>query len=84
MKKFLTEDQQKLYDLIWKRFVSCQMAPAVFENKKVEILAGPYQFGATGSTLIFPGCLSVYRTNDEEDDKQDLAPYVENDILQMT
>ncbi|MBF0122313.1 MAG: type I DNA topoisomerase [Candidatus Omnitrophica bacterium] len=84
MKKFLTEDQQKLYDLIWKRFVSCQMAPAVFENKRVEISAGSYQFGATGSTLIFAGCLSVYRTNEEEDGKQDLAPYVENDILQMT
>jgi DNA topoisomerase I len=83
-KKYLGEDQLKLYELIWKRFVSCQMTPAVFESRKVEITAGPYQFGATGSTLIFPGCLSVYRSGEEEDGKQDLSPYGENDILQMT
>lgn len=83
-KKYLGEDQLKLYELIWKRFVSCQMTPAVFESRKVEITAGPYQFGATGSTLTFPGCLSVYRSGEEEDGKQDLSPYSENDILQMT
>ncbi|MBF0619736.1 MAG: type I DNA topoisomerase [Candidatus Omnitrophica bacterium] len=83
VRKVLSEDQLKLYELIWKRFVSCQMTPAVFENKKVEITAGPYQFGASGSTLIFPGCLSVYRTAEEEEKKQDLSPYVENDLLTM-
>ncbi|MBF0485688.1 MAG: type I DNA topoisomerase [Candidatus Omnitrophica bacterium] len=84
VKKFLTPDQSSLYDLIWKRFVSCQMTPAVFENKKVEITAGNYQFGASGSTLIFQGCLSVYRTGDDEEKKQDLAAYSQEDILQMT
>jgi DNA topoisomerase-1 len=84
IKRFLSEDQYKLYDLIWKRFISCQMTPAVFENKKVEITAGDkYQFGATGSTLVFPGCLSLYKTNEDEEKKQDLAPYAEKDILQM-
>ncbi|MBF0593668.1 MAG: type I DNA topoisomerase [Candidatus Omnitrophica bacterium] len=84
LKKYLTEDQQKLYELIWKRFLSCQMAPAVFENKKVEITAGNYQFGAAGSTLIFPGCLALYKTAEDEEKKQDLSFYQENDILQMT
>lgn len=84
LRQYLDEDQMKLYELIWKRFVSCQMTPAVFENKKVEITAGSYQFGATGSTLVFPGCLTVYRTNDEEDGKQDLAPYLDGDLLEMT
>ncbi|MBF0569520.1 MAG: type I DNA topoisomerase [Candidatus Omnitrophica bacterium] len=84
MRQFLNEDQFKLYDLIWKRFLSCQMTPAVFENKKVEITAGIYQFGASGSTLVFPGCLSLYRTSEDEDGKQDLAPYQEEDLLQMT
>jgi DNA topoisomerase-1 len=83
VKKHLTEDQFALYDLIWKRFVSCQMAPAVFENKKLEITAGQYQFGVSGSTLIFPGCLSLYRTNEDEDGKQDLSYYNENDLLEM-
>ncbi len=83
LKKALTEDQFVLYELIWKRFVSCQMAPAVFENKRLEITAGQYQFGASGSTLIFPGCLALYRTNDEEEKRQDLSFYKENDLLEM-
>ena len=84
VRKFLTEDQAKLYELIWKRFISCQMSPAVFENKKVEIMAGQYQFGASGSTLIFPGCLALYKTAEDEEKKQDLSPFQEADILQMT
>jgi DNA topoisomerase-1 len=59
------------------------MTPAVFENKKVEITAGRFQFGASGSTLIFQGCLSVYQTNGEDEEKQDLAPYAQDDILKM-
>lgn len=84
MRKFLTEDQFKLYDLIWKRFLSSQMAPAVFENKKVEITAGHCVFGASGSTLVFPGCLALYKTAEDEEKKQDLSHYMEGDILQMT
>ncbi len=84
MKECLTEDQFKLYDLIWKRFLSCQMSPAVFENKKVEITAGQYQFGASGSNLVFPGCLALYKTAEDEEKKQDLSFYQEGDILQMT
>ncbi len=84
MKEYLTEDQFKLYDLIWKRFLSCQMSPAVFENKKVEITAGQYQFGASGSNLVFPGCLALYKTAEDEEKKQDLSFYQEGDILQMT
>ncbi|MEI8011304.1 MAG: type I DNA topoisomerase [Candidatus Omnitrophota bacterium] len=85
VRKFLTDDQFKIYELVWKRFVSCQMAPAVFENKKVEVSAGDkYLFGASGSTLLFPGCLSLYKSVDDEQEKQDLAPYVDKDMLQMT
>lgn len=83
VKRHLSDDQFALYDLIWKRFVSCQMAPAVFENKKIEITAGQYQFGVSGSTLVFPGCLSLYRTSEDEDGKQDLSPYGESDLLEM-
>lgn len=84
VRKYLSDDQAKLYDLIWKRFLSCQMAPAVFETKKVEISAAQYQFGASGSTLVFPGCLALYKTSDDDEKKQDLSSYSENDILQMT
>ncbi|MBF0386801.1 MAG: type I DNA topoisomerase [Candidatus Omnitrophica bacterium] len=84
IRQFLSEDQAKLYDLIWKRFLSCQMAPALFETRKVEITAGQYQFGAAGSTLIFAGCLALYKTAEDEEKKQDLSFYDEGDILQMT
>ena len=83
VRSYLSADQFALYDLIWKRFVSCQMTPAVFENKKLEITAGQYQFGVSGSTLVFPGCLSLYRTSEDEDGKQDLSYYHENDLLEM-
>ncbi len=84
VRQYLSEDQFELYQLIWRRFVSCQMVPAVFQNKKVEIMAGDkYQFGASGSTLIVQGCLSVYRTGEEEDKKQDLSPYEVEDLLKM-
>jgi DNA topoisomerase-1 len=55
MRRFLDDDQYKLYELIWNRFVSSQIVPAVYQYKKVEITAGKYQFGASGSTLIFDG-----------------------------
>src|SRR5262249_54387005 len=57
IKQFLDEDQYKLYELIWRRFVSCQMVPAVYQYKKIEIAAGKYQFGTSGSTLLFDGFL---------------------------
>src|SRR3989338_5954862 len=53
LKKYLDADQYKLYELIWKRFVSCQMTPAVYEQKKIEITAGRFQFGCGGLTLFF-------------------------------
>ncbi|MCK5180366.1 MAG: type I DNA topoisomerase, partial [Candidatus Omnitrophica bacterium] len=57
MRRFLDDDQYKLYKLIWNRFVSSQIVPAVYQYKKIEIMAGKYQFGASGSTLLFDGFL---------------------------
>ena len=59
-------DQYRLYSLIWKRTVACQMAPAVFDTVTVDLLAGPDGAGrhvlrATGSTLVKPGYISVYQ-----------------------
>jgi DNA topoisomerase-1 len=55
VKPYLTEDQFKLYRLIWRRFVACQMTPAVYDLTEAEILAGNYTFRAKGRVLIFPG-----------------------------
>ncbi len=81
IKRFLSDDQYCLYELIWKRFLSCQMMPAVFEQTKIEITAGRFQFGASGSVLFFPGYLAVYRDNEEQELKLDPSLYAQGDIL---
>ncbi len=84
VKSYLSEEQYKLYGLIWKRFVSCQMTPAVFEQTKVEITAGKYLLGASGSKLSFQGYLSVYKDNDDEEVlKLDPSLYAKGDILEL-
>ena len=68
VRKYLPPDAEKLYDLIWKRFVACQMNPAQYAQRQVVIKGGKYVFKVTGSTLIFDGFLKVYRI--EEDEKE--------------
>ncbi len=82
VKQFLEEDQYRLYSLIWKRFVSCQMTQARFEQTKIEITAGRFTFGANGSHLVFAGYLSVYRDDEEEEVlKLDPSQYAKGDAL---
>ncbi|MBI4309599.1 MAG: type I DNA topoisomerase, partial [Candidatus Omnitrophica bacterium] len=84
VKEFLSEDQFRLYNLIWKRFVSCQMTPAVFEQTKIEITAGRFQFGAGGSILSFAGYLTVYKDNEEEENTRlDASLYAQGDALEL-
>jgi DNA topoisomerase-1 len=71
VRPFLEPDMFRLYELIWNRFVACQMKPAVYDQTTAEISAGRCLFRATGSTLKFPGYLAVYGaglTTDEEAD----------------
>ncbi|MFQ5428068.1 MAG: type I DNA topoisomerase [Thermodesulfobacteriota bacterium] len=60
IKGMLSKDQWKLYSLIWKRFVSCQMAPAIMDQTRVEIHGGPYILTTSGSVMKFPGFTRVY------------------------
>ncbi len=83
VRKFLDEDQYKLYELIWRRFLSCQMVPAVFENKKLEIKAGHFQFGASGSTLIFDGYLATDPERGNGEAAVDFSPYEKDDIFNL-
>src|SRR6266849_6186855 len=55
VRSYLSPDQFKLYNLIWRRFVASFMTPAVFDTVRVDIVAGQYVFRATGSHLKFPG-----------------------------
>ncbi len=65
---YLTRDQARLYRLIWERFVASQMAPAVYDQVRLDITAGEYGFKANGSSLIFPGFLKVYPAAEKEED----------------
>ncbi|MBI5956285.1 MAG: type I DNA topoisomerase, partial [Chloroflexi bacterium] len=72
IKEYLTSDQFKLYDLIWKRFIASQMASAVMDSTSVDIQAldkdkgTDYLFRATGSTVKFPGFTAVYTEGKDE------------------
>ncbi|MEA3309713.1 MAG: type I DNA topoisomerase [Chloroflexota bacterium] len=79
IKKYLSRDQHRLYDLIWRRFVASQMNPALYDTRRAEILAGqdaeqPYLFRAAGSTLRFPGFLVVYEEKTQTDDNGGKQP----------
>jgi DNA topoisomerase-1 len=78
VKQYLTPDQFKLYNLIWRRFVASFMTPAVFDTVRADIIARQYVFRATGSNLKFPGFYAVWFR--EEDEK--LLPVMQvNEVL---
>jgi DNA topoisomerase I len=77
---YLTPDQAKIYELIWKRTIACQMPQAVFDTVAVELRAGSDNaFRANGSVLVEPGFIAVYSQGvdtpsgkDDEDDEKRL------------
>jgi DNA topoisomerase-1 len=87
LKKFLSSDQFKLYDLIWKRTVACQMAEALLDQTSVDIGAGEgYKFRAAGTVIRFPGFMKLYieGVDDETEEKEGLLPPLnEGDVLQL-
>ena len=70
IKQYLTPDQYKLYKLIWAKFISSQMKPAVMSVLSVDIEANACLFRASGSTVIFPGFKAAYDDEEEEKDKK--------------
>lgn len=86
IKDFLTQDQYRLYDLIWKRFVASQMAEAIYDSVSIEISDkdGKSLFKVSGRTIKFDGYLKVYRETKEEDEENEektLPPLKEGDKL---
>ena len=80
------KDHVRLYDLIWKRFVSCQMSEAVADQTTVDVAASNYLLRATGSVIKFDGWLKLYGKSEkeEEDEKnQTLPKLTENQILKL-
>ena len=76
VKKYLDKDMFDLYELIWNRFVACQMAPAQFEQIGVDIEGGKYVFRATDQLSTFRGFLQVYddRVDENGGESEDADP----------
>jgi DNA topoisomerase-1 len=92
LKGALDEDQFKLYSLIWKRTMACQMVPAVFDTVAIELAAGPaddgHRFRANGSILVEPGFMAVYKEGQDDAGKDDdgdrLLPNIEEgDVIDL-
>jgi len=66
VKQYLTPDQFKLYNVIWRRFVASFMMPAVFDTVRVDIVAKQYVFRATGSNIKFQGFYAVWPREEDE------------------
>src|SRR5687767_4993124 len=75
-KKYLKPDQLKLYTLIWQRTLASQMAPARFENTRLDVDAGPYVLRANGRRVTFDGFIRVYAEGTDEPEKE-IAPLPE-------
>ncbi len=72
IKEFLSNDQYKLYRLIYNRFIASQMAPAVYDTLTAEIEVNQYNFRANGQTLKFKGFMTLYvETLDNEKEEED-------------
>lgn len=75
VKEYLNADQFKLYNLIWERFLSSQMAPAQLKVTSVQINANDYQFKTSGTEVVFKGCLIF--------DEQRKQEKIQNDISEI-
>jgi len=86
IKNSLTNEQYRLYRMIWSRFVASQMAPAVYDSVTVDVISAGYIFRANHSVITFPGFTAVYEehNDDEKDVKQSSLPVLkENDPLKL-
>lgn len=79
IKGYLSNDQFRLYKLIWERFVASQMAPAILDTVTVDLMNGDVRFRTTGSQVKFPGFMRVYieGDDDKEEEKDRILPPLE-------
>ncbi len=81
LRQYLNDEQFKLYEMIWRRSVACQMSPAKFDAVSVDLSVGSEGnlFRATGQTLVFPGFIAVYKedTDGADEDAEAKLPHME-------
>ncbi|MEA3403572.1 MAG: type I DNA topoisomerase [Armatimonadota bacterium] len=80
LRSVLSKDQLALYELIWRRFVASQMAPAIVDQTGVDIEAGRFMLRATGQVVIFPGW---YAVAGRDDDDKSLPELQEGQALEL-
>jgi DNA topoisomerase-1 len=86
IRNYLTADQARLYEMIWKRTLACQMSPARFDTVSVDIRLGgdTTLFRANGQVLVFPGFIGVYMEDVDDATEEEggkLPPLAEGDVL---
>jgi len=72
VRKFLKEDQWKLYELIWQRFMASQMSPAIFDTTTIDFEFDRFLFRATGSVVKFDGYQKLYKESREAEEAKPL------------
>ena len=79
IKADLTNDQYKLYKLIYNRFIASQMASAIYDTVGVKVLANNYVFRANGQTIKFKGFMALYVETEDNEEKEEYEkiPYLE-------
>jgi len=79
VKKSLTNDQFKLYKLIWERFMASQMANAVMDTVSVDISAKNYMFKSSGYSVRFDGFTKLYEESRDNEEQGGALPKIEKD-----
>ncbi len=88
--RYLSDDERKLYELVWKRAVASQMVPATLNTVSVDLAAGSeHSFRASGTTVVDPGFLAVYeegkdaKTSEDEDEGRKLPAMKTGDRIPL-
>jgi len=79
----LERDQQRLYELIWRQFVACQMVPAKFKSSRLIVKAGDFELRATGRVMEFDGYQKVQPVADKNKEAQVLPVISEGEHLKL-
>ncbi|HEY4026611.1 MAG TPA: type I DNA topoisomerase [Candidatus Dormibacteraeota bacterium] len=79
IRQYLSADQFRVYELVWRRFVASRMAPAQYAGTTVDIEAGPFGLRASGSVLVFDGFYRVWERDDEREEQ--LPELTEGEVL---
>ncbi len=88
LRDHLNVDQARLYEMIWKRTLACQMTPARFDTVSLDIRLGGDDtlFRANGQTLVFPGFIAVYQESTDDSDEEEggkLPPLEEGETIPL-